>query len=92
MLGYLLTPVLLVTFVIGLVLAPTPIPVGVPIMALSVFLLIATNPHAARVVLQLRCRHGWIDRGMRFVEDRAHGRFGDVLRRTRPPDNGPDRQ
>lgn len=86
MLGYLLTPVLLLTFAVGAILAPTPLPVGVPIMAASLFLLIATNPQAARVVLRLRCRHGWIDRGMRFVEDRVHGRFGDVLRRTRPPE------
>lgn len=73
-------------FAVGLVLAPTPIPFGVPLMALAVFLLIATNPHAARIVQALRRRHRWIDRAMGFVEQRAPARIADVLRSTRPSD------
>jgi hypothetical protein len=71
-------------FAVGLVLAPTPIPFGVPIMALSVFLLIATNPHAARTVQVLRGRHRWVHRAMHFVEQRAPKRIATVLRSTRP--------
>tara|TARA_R110002124_G_scaffold85148_1_gene221071 strand:- start:7021 stop:7278 length:258 start_codon:yes stop_codon:yes gene_type:complete len=83
-LSYLLTPLLVLLFVIGLILAPTPIPLGVPIMALSVFLLIATNRHAARQVAKLRKRIGWLNRAFMFIEDRAGPRIGRTLRRTRP--------
>ncbi len=82
--SYLLTPLLVLLFVIGLILAPTPIPLGVPIMALSVFLLIATNRHAARQVAKLRKRIGWLNRAFMFIEDRAGPRIGRTLRRTRP--------
>ncbi len=88
-LSYLLTPLLVLLFVIGLVLAPTPIPFGIPIMALSLFALIATNQHAARLVLALRGRFTMLDKGMRFVEDRAGGRIGETLRRTRPTETPP---
>lgn len=71
-------------FAVGLVLAPTPIPFGVPLMALSIFLLIATNPQAARRVQVLRGRHRWIHRAMDFVEQRAPERIAAVLRSTRP--------
>ena len=82
--SYLLTPLLVLLFVVGLILAPTPIPLGVPIMALSVFLLIATNRHAARQVARLRKRMGWLNRAFMFIEDRAGPRIGRTLRRTRP--------
>ncbi len=88
-LSYLLTPLLIVLLLVGLVLAPTPIPLGVPIMALSLFALIATNPHAARLVQGLRGRFAVLDKGMRFVEDRAGGRIGETLRRTRPTEAPP---
>ena len=82
--SYLLTPLLLIVFVIGLILAPTPIPLGVPLMALSVFLLIATNRHAARLVARLRRRFDWLNRAFIFIEDRAGPRIGRTLKRTRP--------
>lgn len=82
--SYLLTPLLLIVFVIGLILAPTPIPIGVPLMALSVFLLIATNRSAARNVVRLRKRFGWLNRAFVFIEDRAGPRIGRTLKRTRP--------
>ena len=89
MLSYLLTPLLVVMFLVGLVLAPTPIPLGIPIMAVAVFLLIATNPHAAQLVLRLRARFARIDWCLRFVEERVSGKIGDTLRRTRPPERLP---
>ena len=76
-------------FTIGLVLAPTPIPVGVPLMATALFLLIATNPHAAQVVKALRGRQRWIDRAMHFVEERAPERIAKVLRSTRTAEREP---
>lgn len=84
-LSYLLTPLLIVLFVIGLILTPTPLPLGIPIMALSLFLLVATNPHAARLVQGLRGRFLVLDQAIRFVEERAGKRIGETLRRTRPP-------
>ena len=82
--SYLLTPLLLIVFVIGLIIAPTPIPFGVPLMALSVFLLIATNRSAARHVARLRRRIGWLNRAFVFIEDRAGPKIGRTLKRTRP--------
>lgn len=82
--SYLLTPLLLIVFVIGLIIAPTPIPFGVPLMALSVFLLIATNRSAARLVARLRKRISWLNRAFCFIEDRAGPRIGRTLKRTRP--------
>lgn len=82
--SYLLTPLLVLLFVIGLILAPTPIPFGVPIMAVAVFLLIATNRHAARQVARLRKRVGWLNRAFVFIEDRAGPKIGRILRWTRP--------
>ncbi|MCS6758698.1 MAG: hypothetical protein MO852_06440 [Candidatus Devosia euplotis] len=82
--SYLLTPLLALLFVIGLIMAPTPIPLGVPIMAVTVFLLIATNRHAARQVAGLRKRAGWLNRAFMFIEDRAGPRIGRTMRRTRP--------
>lgn len=84
MLNYLLTPVLIVIFVVGLVLAPTPIPFGVPLMAVSLFLLIATNKPIRRLVWLLRERYAWLDRAVGFIEERADNRIGRTLRRTRP--------
>ena len=82
--SYLLTPLLLLLFATGLILAPTPLPVGVPIMALAIFLLIATNRGAARLVARLRKRIGWLNAAFVFIEDRAGPRIGRTLRRTRP--------
>lgn len=84
MLNYLLTPVLIVLFLIGLVLAPTPIPLGVPLMAVSLFLLVATNKLMRRLVWFLRQRYAWLDRAVGFIEERADNRIRRTLRRTRP--------
>lgn len=81
---YLLTPLLVLLLVIGLILAPTPLPVGVPIMAMAIFLLIATNRHAARQIARWRRRFGWLNRAFMSIEDRAGPKIARTLRRTRP--------
>ena len=85
MLSYLLTPMLVVMFLVGLILAPTPIPVGLPVMALALVLLIRTNPQAANQLLLWRRRWPRLDAAFRAIEDRAGPRLGATLRRTRPP-------
>lgn len=84
MLNYLLTPVLIILFIVGLVLAPTPLPLGVPLMAGSLFVLIATNRLIRRFVWFLRQRYGRLDHAVGFIEERAGGRIRKTLRRTRP--------
>ncbi|GHA30168.1 hypothetical protein GCM10007989_27330 [Devosia pacifica] len=85
MLSYLLTPMLVVMFLVGLILAPTPIPIGLPVMALALVLLISTNPQAANQLLLWRRRWPRLDAAFRAIEDRAGPRLGATLRRTRPP-------
>ncbi|GLQ54930.1 hypothetical protein [Devosia nitrariae] len=84
MLNYLLTPVLVVLFLMGLLLTPTPLPLGVPLMAVSLFLLIATNKLIRRFVWFLRQRYSWLDNAIGFIEERADNRIRRTLRRTRP--------
>ena len=81
---YLLTPALVLMFAVGLILTPTPIPLGVPIMALALFLLIATNRAAARLVARWRKRLDWLNRAFMFIEDRSGAKIGRTLKRTRP--------
>ena len=82
--SYLLIPALGLMFAIGLILAPTPIPLGLPLMALALFLLIATNRTAARRVARWRKRTAWLNRAFVFIEDRAGPKIGRTPRRTRP--------
>lgn len=73
-----------VLLVVGLILAPTPIPVGIPIAAIGAFLLLANSRMAVRLTRNLRRRHDWIDNGFLFLERRSQGGIKRTLERSKP--------
>ncbi|AEQ50629.1 hypothetical protein [Pelagibacterium halotolerans] len=77
-------PVALALLVVGAVLAPTPIPAGVPLMALAIFLLIGSSKFALRSVRRLRRRWERLDRALTHLETRTAGTIARTFRRTRP--------
>ena len=70
--------------IIGLAFSLTPIPLGTPLVALALVVLIATNRFAARWMVIARMRIGIVDRMMAWLEDHSGPRIGRILRRTRP--------
>lgn len=61
-----------------------PLPTGVPLIALGLFILMASNRRFSGFIRLLRRRVKWLDRLFRWVEDRTGGRFAATLLRTRP--------
>lgn len=47
-------PFALVLLVVGLILTPTPLPIGIPMVAVAVFLLIGSSPPALRLLRRAR--------------------------------------
>ncbi len=61
-----------------------PLPTGVPLIALALFILMASNRRFSGFVRLLRRRVRWLDNVFRWVEKRTGGRFAATLLRTRP--------
>lgn len=74
----------LVCLIVGFVTVWTPIPTGVPLIALGIFLLLTVSPRAKRTLRGLRTRYGRVDRVVEWVEVRAHRSMATTLKRTRP--------
>jgi hypothetical protein len=70
--------------IVGLAFSLTPIPLGTPLVALALVVLIATSRFAARWLTIARMRLGLVDRMMAWLESRSGVRIGRILRRTRP--------
>lgn len=81
---YVLIAVAIILVVIGMVTAPTPLPTGVPLLAVGIVMLVTISATARLVVKRLRLRSGTVDRGFAFVETRANRPIATVLKRTRP--------
>ncbi len=64
---------------VGLVLLPLPIPLGMLLTLMGLTILIALNKTIANSVKRFRTRHGRFDRAVRKVE-----RFLPPLRNTQP--------
>jgi len=77
-------PFALVLLIAGAILAPTPIPVGVPMMALAIFLLIGSSKFALRSVRRLRRRWQGLDRALTVLETRTAGTIARTFKRSRP--------
>ena len=61
-----------------------PIPTGVPLLALGIFLLIAYSPSGRSWIRRARKVWPFLDDKMAWVEDRAGKSIGRVLKTTRP--------
>ncbi|MDQ0324792.1 hypothetical protein J2R99_000641 [Rhodopseudomonas julia] len=70
-------------FIVGVAFIATPIPLGAPLFALSLVLIVASSRSATRLVTGVRIRAPLFDRGVGFLERRA-GRLGRTLRKTSP--------
>lgn len=70
--------------IVGLLTVWTPLPTGVPLIAVGVFLLLTVSPRAKRVLRRVRANHHRVDHGLEWIEARAHRSMAVTLRRTRP--------
>ncbi|MEE4301421.1 MAG: hypothetical protein V2J24_18425 [Pseudomonadales bacterium] len=73
---------------VGLVLLPTPVPLGLPLIAGSLALMVAANPRARRRLRGLRGRSRRLDARLYLLEARARHHIRPLagpLRATRPP-------
>jgi hypothetical protein len=73
-----------VCIVIGLLTVWTPLPTGIPLLAIGVVSLVTVSATARRLVKRARLHSGALDRGIVFVESRAHRNMSTMLKRTRP--------
>ena len=74
---------------VGLLTFPTPIPSGIPLMAVGLVLLLTHSRLAPVWVRGLRRRSATADRLLTRVESSAPGRWRSVFRRTRRYRRGP---
>lgn len=79
-----LVPFALVLLVVGATLAPTPIPFGLPMIALALFILIGTSKTALRLVRRARRRWDWLDNALTALESKSKGAVARTFKRSRP--------
>lgn len=80
----LATLLALILLPIGLAFSITPIPLGLPIFVVAVFLLLVSNRQAVRMAICGRRRIRLLDRWMDWLERVGGARYGRALRKTRP--------
>lgn len=73
-----------VMIVLGLITLPLPIPTGVPLLAGGTMLILANSRAATRWLRQRRRSNGHINGAFAWIEARAPGRLGRIIRRSRP--------
>lgn len=69
---------------VGLLTVWTPLPTGVPLIAVGIVILVSVSATARRTLRRLRERSNGLDRSLCFVETRAHRNMSTMLKRTRP--------
>lgn len=73
----------IVLTVLGLIVFALPLPLGIPLTAIGLVMLISTSRTARRVVRFLRLKSSLVDRLFTLVETSVPGPTQKVLRRTR---------
>lgn len=74
----------LLCLIAGFLTVWTPLPTGVPLIALAVVVLVGVSRTARGIVRRARDRYDWIHGSLAFVEARASRSLSTPLRRTRP--------
>ncbi len=74
----------IVGLIVGLAFFLTPIPLGFPLVGLSLMILVGTSRKAAVTVLAVRRRVSLFDRFLNSLEERGGSRIRRALRKTRP--------
>lgn len=69
--------------VLGFTIFVLPLPLGIPVMALGLVMLISTSKTARRTVRLIRLRFNLVDRFLTMVETHVPGHTRSVLRKTR---------
>ncbi|MEM6381152.1 MAG: hypothetical protein AAF739_00625 [Pseudomonadota bacterium] len=69
--------------VLGFVMFVLPIPLGIPVMATGMMILITTSKTARRWFRFIRMRSPVTDKSFSYIETRVPARIGAVLRKTR---------
>ena len=76
---FLVTLFALTLMLIGIIVAPSPIPFGVVFFFIGFFLLAATAPDMVR---WLRRRWRWLDRRLKKLEEKLPRWLANILRRS----------
>jgi len=79
-----LKPAAVLALVVGAIALPTPLPLGAPLIAVGLAILIATSSTMRGRVRGLRHRSPRLDALMAGIEPLLGRRLGTALRRTRP--------
>lgn len=73
----------LVLTILGLIVFALPLPLGIPLTAIGLMMLISSSRTARRVVRYLRIKSSMVDRLFTLVETKVPGPTQAVLRKTR---------
>ncbi|MEM9030112.1 MAG: hypothetical protein AAGC70_17250 [Pseudomonadota bacterium] len=73
----------ILVILVGAILLPLPIPLGAPLLALGLILLIAASPAFAHLVSAARHRWSRLDRGLIWLEAHIPKGLATILRKTR---------
>ncbi|MCF3934210.1 hypothetical protein L1787_12410 [Acuticoccus sp. M5D2P5] len=68
----------------GLLTVWTPLPTGVPLIAIGIVLAVSVSSTARQILKNVRSRSGAVDRGLVFVETKTGRKVATMLKRTRP--------
>lgn len=82
MLRVVLKVVGLAAVVVGAVTAPLPLPIGLPLIAVGLAILITTSKTAVRVVRFVRARYPWLDEKLMPLQDRLPATLARAMKRT----------
>ncbi|SNZ06234.1 exopolysaccharide biosynthesis protein [Cohaesibacter gelatinilyticus] len=74
----------IVCLIAGIATIWLPIPTGVPLLALGIFLLVAYSSSGRNWIRRTRKTWPFLDNKMAWIEDRAGKSIGRVLKTTRP--------
>ena len=81
--GYAVRAAGWVLLVAGIILFILPIPLGIPVLAVALVLLVSTSRTARRIIRWARMRSGPVDRALSLVETRVPAGVRAILRKTR---------
>lgn len=76
--------VAIVLILVGLVMFPLPIPLGAPMVALGIVILITHSRNSARFMTMLRVSYPRFNGVIKMLENKAPRTISRSLRRTRP--------
>ncbi len=74
----------IILFVYGVIAAISPLPVGVPLAIIGLFMIAGANPAFRPVIRGMRSRWRWFDKLVRVAAPRATGVVRTVIAETDP--------